>query len=69
MGAILLPGKRTVTACLRITGRAEASNFAAYHQLLNRARWNPRLFAARLLSIIVSRFVPDGSVVIGMDDL
>tara|TARA_R110002126_G_scaffold3482_3_gene19908 strand:- start:16495 stop:16704 length:210 start_codon:yes stop_codon:yes gene_type:complete len=69
MGAILSPGKRTVTACLRITGRAEASNFAAYHQLLNRARWNPRLFAARLLSIIVSRFVPDGSVVIGMDDL
>ncbi|WP_261322827.1 transposase [Rhizobium leguminosarum] len=55
-------------ACLRITGRAEASNFAAYHQLLNRARWNPRLLAARLLSIIVARFVPVGPVVIGMDD-
>ncbi|WP_288081818.1 transposase [Shinella sp.] len=68
MGAILSPGKRTVTACLRITGRAEASNFAAYHQLLNRARWNPRLLSARLLSVIVERLVPDGPVVIGMDD-
>ncbi|MQW36267.1 IS701 family transposase, partial [Sinorhizobium meliloti] len=68
MGALLSPGKRTVTACLRITGRAEVSNFAAYHQLLNRARWNPRTLAARLLSVIVARLVPEGPVVIGMDD-
>ncbi|KQV28200.1 hypothetical protein ASC97_07625 [Rhizobium sp. Root1203] len=33
MGAILCPGKRTVTACLRITGRADADNFSLYHQL------------------------------------
>jgi hypothetical protein len=38
MGAILLPDERTVTACLRITGRAEVTNFAAYHQFLNRGR-------------------------------
>ena len=68
MGALLSPGKRTVTACLRITGRAGVSNFAAYHQLLNRARWNPRTLAACLLSIIVARLVPEGPVVIGMDD-
>ncbi|WPE24331.1 hypothetical protein ShzoTeo12_55540 (plasmid) [Shinella zoogloeoides] len=57
-----------MTACLRITGRAEVSNFAAYHQLLNRARWNPRTLAARLLSVIVARLVPEDPVVIGMDD-
>ncbi|WP_246727284.1 transposase [Rhizobium leguminosarum] len=68
MGALLSPGKRTVTACLRITGRAEASNFAAYHQLLNRSPLEPPPLAARLLSIIVARFVPVGPVVIGMDD-
>ncbi|MEQ1409875.1 transposase, partial [Neorhizobium sp. Rsf11] len=68
MGAILSPGKRTVTACLRITGRAEAGNFSLYHQLLNRARWNPRTLAARLLSIVVASLVPDGPIVIGMDD-
>jgi hypothetical protein len=53
---------------LRITGRAEAANFSVYHQLLNRARWNPRTLAARLLSIVVASLVPDGPVVIGMDD-
>jgi hypothetical protein len=34
MGAILCPGKRTVTACLRITVRADAGNFSRYHQLV-----------------------------------
>ena len=28
MGALLAPGKRTVSACLRITGRAMAANYA-----------------------------------------
>ncbi len=68
MGALLSPGKRTVTACLRIIGRAEVGNFAAYHQFLNRARWNSRVLSASLLAIIVDQFVPDGPVVIGMDD-
>jgi len=38
MGAVLAPGKRTITACLRVTGRVEAGDFASYHQLLNWAR-------------------------------
>ena len=49
MGAVLAPGKRTVSACLRMTGRAEAKNFSSYHQLLNRARWDTRAMARRLL--------------------
>ena len=68
MGALLAPGKRTVTSCLRVTGRAEASNFASYHQILNRARWSSRAVARRLLRIVVEHLVPDGPVVIGMDD-
>lgn len=68
MGAILSPGKRTVTSCLRITGRAEAGNFSLYHQFLNRACWNPRTLAFRLLSIVVASLVPNGPIVIGMDD-
>jgi len=68
MGAILSPGKRTVTSCLRITGRAEAGNFSLDHQLLNRARWNPRTLAWRLLSVVVASLLPDGPLVIGMDD-
>lgn len=68
MGAVLAPGKRTVTACLRMTGRAEAGNFASCHQILNRARWDPHAVARRLLLLLVERLVPDGPVVLGMDD-
>jgi len=68
MGALLAPGKRTVSSCLRMTGRAEAANFASYHQILNRACWSPRAAARRLLGLVVERLVPDGPIVIGMDD-
>ena len=68
MGALLAPGKRTITSCLRMTGRAEAANFATFHQILNRARWSSRAVARRLLCVMVERLVPDGPVVIGLDD-
>jgi hypothetical protein len=68
MGAILAPGKRTITACLRMTGRADASNFASYHHLLNRTRWRSAAMTRRLLMLIIDRLVPDGPVVIGVDD-
>jgi DDE superfamily endonuclease len=68
MGALLAPGKRTVSSCLRMTGRAQVANFASYHQILSRARWSSRAVARRLLGIVVERLVPDGPVVIGMDD-
>jgi hypothetical protein len=68
MGALLAPGKRTVTSCLRMTGRAEAANFASYHQILSRARWCPRAVARQLLTMVIERLVPDGPIVIGMDD-
>ena len=68
MGAVLAPGKRTITACLRMTGRADAGNFTTYHQLLNRVRWRSATMARRMLCLIIDRLVPDGPVVIGVDD-
>ena len=68
MGAVLAPGKRTISSCLRMTGRIEAGNFASYHQILNRVRWDPRCVARRLLGAVVDRLVPAGPIVIGMDD-
>ena len=53
MGAILAPGKRTVSSALRITGRAATSNFTCYHQVLNRARWSSLAVAGRLLTLII----------------
>jgi len=34
-----------------MTGRAEAGNFAGYHQILNRACWSSRAVARRLLGL------------------
>jgi hypothetical protein len=68
-GAILAPGKRTVTAMLRILGRDQEHDFPAYHAVLNRAQWSSRAAAGRLLRLLVATFVqPDATVVIGLDD-
>jgi DDE superfamily endonuclease len=68
-GAILAPGKRTVTAALRILGRDQDTDFPIYHGVLNRAVWSSRAVAAWLLRLLVATFLnPDAMVVIGIDD-
>ena len=37
-GAVLAPGKRTVTQSLRVMGLADEPGFGRYHEALNRAR-------------------------------
>ena len=37
-GAVLAPGKRTVTQALRVMGLADQPGFGRYHEALNRAR-------------------------------
>ena len=41
MGAILSPGKRTVSSALNILGIGQHGDFAIYHHVLNRAQWSP----------------------------
>jgi hypothetical protein len=68
-GAILAPGKRTVTAALRILGRERENDFPTYHGVLNRAVWSSRAVAGWLLRLLVATFVGvDATVVIGIDD-
>jgi hypothetical protein len=67
-GAVLTPGKRTVSAVLRIMGLAQASDFALYHHVLSQARWDGRAIARKLLMMILDRFLPAGPVIIGIDD-
>jgi hypothetical protein len=68
VGAILAPGKRTVTSILRITGLSRERHFVNYHRVLNRARWNGRRAAHRLLELLIDAFVPAGPVILGLDD-
>jgi DDE superfamily endonuclease len=68
IGAILAPGKRTVTAVLRVMGNGNDRHFQNYHRVLNRARW-PALRGGRIrLRLLVRAFVPTGPVVIGIDE-
>ena len=68
LGAILAPGKRTVTSCLRIIGLSQERHFVNYHRVLSRARWSGHAASRLLLGLLVRRFVPQGPIVLGIDD-
>jgi hypothetical protein len=68
IGAILAPGKRTVTAILRIMGLSQEQHFQNYHRVLNRAVWSGLALSAALLSLLLNTFLPCGTVVIGIDE-
>jgi hypothetical protein len=69
VGAILAPGKRTVTAVLRVMGLSEEKQFQNYHRVLNRAQWSGLVVSRILLGLLVTTFVGLGvPVVIGVDE-
>jgi DDE superfamily endonuclease len=69
IGAILAPGKRTVTAALRVMGLSNETQFQNYHRVLNRDTWSSRSLSHLLLRLLVRTFVPAGApIVIGLDD-
>ena len=67
-GAVLAPGKRTVSQALRVMGLASSPGFGRYHEVLSRARWNGRAVARTLLAQVLDVFLPAGEVVVGVDD-
>jgi hypothetical protein len=65
----LAPGKRTVTAVLRVMGLSEEKQFQNYHRVLNRAQWSGLVVSRILLGLLVTAFVGLGvAVVIGVDE-
>ncbi len=67
-GAILAPGKRTVSGALRVMGLGQTEQFQRYHRVLNRAVWSGREASRVLLRLLVKTFVPSGPLVIGVDE-
>ncbi len=59
-GTILAPGRRTVTAALRMMGLGDDPNYSKYHRVLNRDRWSPWVVSRILLSLIILFFLPPG---------
>lgn len=69
VGAILAPGKRTVSALLSVLGMNGEKQYQRYHRVLNRAKWSSLEVAKILLGVLVSAFVASGNtVVIGADE-
>ncbi len=67
MGAILAPGKRTVTAVLRIMGLSQKRHFQNHHRVLNRAVWSSLEISHILLTLLITTFALVGDIVIGLD--
>jgi hypothetical protein len=68
VGAILAPGKRTVASALRAVSLQDERRFCRYHRVLNRAVWSSREASRVLLGLLVEAFVPEGPLVLGIDE-
>ncbi len=56
VGAILTPGKRTITSLLRVMGLSQEQHFQNYHRVLNRAVWSSRAVSRVLLQMHMKCF-------------
>ena len=68
-GTILAPGRRTVTAALRVLGLADDPHFTNFHRVLNRAEWSPWVLSRLLLSLIILTCLPaDAPLLLVIDE-
>ncbi len=67
-GAILAPGRRTVSSALRAMGLDQQKRYHRYHRVLSRASWSPMEASRLLLGALVETFVPEGALVVGIDE-
>src|SRR5215218_1691788 len=68
-GAILVPGRRTVSSALRVVGLDQQERFHRYHRVLSRATWSPTKASRILLGALVQTFTPEGPLVVGIGDI
>src|SRR5215203_1405041 len=68
-GAILAPGRRTVSCALRAMGLDQHKRFHRYHRVLSRAECSSREVSRALLGLLVEAFVSEGDpLVVGIDE-
>jgi hypothetical protein len=67
-GTLLAPGRRTVASALRVMGLARGKRFERYHRVLSRASWSGLAVSRVLLGLLVAAFVPEGPLVLGIDE-
>lgn len=68
IGAILTPGKRTVSSALRIIGLSNEKAFHKYHRVLSHARWSALRASRLLVEQLLSVFIGQEPLVVGIDE-
>jgi hypothetical protein len=69
IGAILAPGRRTVSSALRAMGLNQENRFHRYHRVLSRASWSSLKVSRVLLGLLLEAFVAEGApLVVGIDE-
>jgi hypothetical protein len=66
--AILAVGPRTISAVLRVMGLSQEPQFQKYHRVLNRVKWSTLAASRHLLTLLIEAFVPEGPLVMALDD-
>jgi hypothetical protein len=67
-GTILAPGRRTVSAALRVMGLGTGRSWSNYHRVLNRARWSMWVVSKLLFGLILEHLVAEGPVILLVDE-
>jgi hypothetical protein len=68
VGTILAPGRRTVSSALRAMGLGQQKRFHCYHRVLSHASWSSVEASRILLRSLVEVLVPEGPLVVGIDE-
>ena len=67
VGSVLAKGRRTVTSILWIMGKQAPGHMTDYHRVFSRAPW-ALLPLGKILVAAVMEWLPDGPIVVAMDD-
>ena len=67
-GWVMAPGRRTVTAMIRMTDAEGRRAHDAYHRFVREGSWSMRALWRRLAVAVVEALVADGRVVVDVDD-
>jgi len=67
-GAILAPGKRTITSVMQVVGLSQETKFHKYHRVLSLFRWCALQGGPILMDQVLNASLSDGPVVVGIDE-
>ena len=57
-----------MASALRAVGLEHERRFCSYHRVLSRAAWSGREVSRVLLGLLVEAFVPEGPLILGIDE-